>query len=636
VNPSLIPELVRAVQAGVRWLRSRADSLTDPREVAVALVALVDAERSPRGHLAQKLASNLLRRQSASGSWSEELWDTTWAMRALLAAGYARNHPAIESGVHFLVATEDPERGAWYEEPFETTLVLELLADLAPDHLRGSGARALDWLFSLQREDGAVIGVRYTGMAASLVRALPQDIRPRFEPAAARALAWLRADIAARTIWTGAAWSNYYALRALLDFGATLDDPTVEKAARWFLRAQDPNGQWMQVSRVHDTAMAVAVLSRLLSVPMIEIAAAKTGVVSALRENGTLRIAFQAPGAGAIMPNERLKLSEEVRLELSRNQEHIFALAGAMRTARSRSGTAGPRARPSRAPEQELVKVGRYAYGHLFPARIKMLLESSVADHVRFDVDERLIDLPWELLHDGSDFLCMAYAVGRRIVSDQAFAATRELVNSERARVLIVADPTSDLPAAATEGARICELLEKVPGMDVTTAFGPTMTKKDFLLCLSDYEIVHFAGHARHDPKVPDESCLCLCDGDVRAFEMSRFIGSRPPAVVFLNACWSAEETVGSSALTAVVRGLGRTLLYSGVAAFLGYLVPVPDDSATDLAVTFYTCLAQGHTIGESLRRARVENRTSWGAEDITWSSAVLYGDPSVRAFGPT
>src|SRR5205085_6472194 len=98
-------------------------------------------------------------------------------------------------------------------------------------------------------------------------------------------------------------------------------------------------------------------------------------------------------------------------------------------------------------------------------------------------------------------------------------------------------------------------------------------------------------------------------DGEIQAFEIGRFIANRSPAVVFLNACWSAEELRNSESYSPMMRGLGRTFLYSGVNAFIGYLVPVPDDSATRFAISFYEALIQGQTIGESLRRARIQCR---------------------------
>jgi CHAT domain-containing protein len=241
--------------------------------------------------------------------------------------------------------------------------------------------------------------------------------------------------------------------------------------------------------------------------------------------------------------------------------------------------------------------------------------------------------LPWELIHDGTDFLCLRYAVGRRLVSDQAFVTPSRSPSCARdTKVLVVADPTGDLPAAKEEGQKVAVLLREKCGFQVDSFDGAALTKKDFLLSLKDYDIVHFAGHASHDTSSPDESCLLFSDGEVQAFEISRFLANRSPGVVFLNACWSAEELRDPNSYTPMMRGLGRTFLYAGVTAFLGYLVPVPDISATNFAISFYEAIAQGQTIGESQRRARIQCRDSKMPEDLTWCSSVLYGDPSARA----
>ena len=73
--------------------------------------------------------------------------------------------------------------------------------------------------------------------------------------------------------------------------------------------------------------------------------------------------------------------------------------------------------------------------------------------------------------------------------------------------------------------------------------------------------------------------------------------------------------------------------MYAGVTAFVGYLVPVADVSATTFALEFYSSLAQGHSIGESIRLARIVLREQGHAGDLTWASAVLYGEPSAILF---
>lgn len=625
-----LSEIVRSVQRGVQWLKESSESLTDARDIAITISALVAAERNSHSHLVQRLVAGLLRKQGANGSWSDELWDTTWAAKAIFEAGYSIDDSPIQAAFRFFAATQDPLSGTWYEEPFETVLVLDATARIAPSQMTGFSDRPLRWVASLQRPDGAIIGIRYTGMVASLLNLTNSMGLSGDYGSVDLAIQYIRQDLNQKPIWTAAAWSNFYPLRALLDCGASLDDTIVTKAIDWFIASQDEDGKWMQVSRVHDTAMSVLILSSLLTVPLIDVSIPRTGILNASKENGTIRVGFHGPGAGAITPAEKMKISDQVRADLGHNQQLMVAALGRLR---GKLRAEAPRVEPLSLIEKELKKAGRYAYGHLIPARIQLLLEASPADHLRLDIDERLIDLPWELVHDDTEFLCLRYAVGRLLVSDQAFVPPHHHPKTAKdTRILIVADPTSDLPAARAEGTRLALLLREKCEMRVDEFAASGMTKKDFLLSLKDYDIVHFAGHATHDSSSPDESCLIFADGEIQAFEIGRFIADHAPAVVFLNACWSAEELRDPNSYSPMMRGLGRTFLFAGVTAFLGYLVPVPDESATRFAVSFYEALVQGQTIGESTRRARISCRNPKLPQDLTWSSAVLYGDPSARA----
>jgi CHAT domain-containing protein len=373
--------------------------------------------------------------------------------------------------------------------------------------------------------------------------------------------------------------------------------------------------------------MAVLALSRLLNVPLIDLTVPSVAILQVNRENGTIRVGFVPPGLGAIVPSERMKLSDSVRAELGLKQQEMLAAIGRTRSAGSRVDVA-----PSDLPMTEgvLRKAGQYTYGHLIPPRIQALLEGSTADHLRMDVDERLIDLPWELIHDGSDFLCMRYAAGRRLVSDQLSAADgiRHPRPVRDASALVIADPTADLPGAKKEGEEVSALLTRA-GLRVDFLTGRDVKKRDVLMSLRQYDIVHYAGHATHDSLNPDESCLVANDGEIQAFEIARFLKAPCPSVVFLNACWSAEELRDPEAYSPMMRGLSRTFMYAGVTAFLGYLVPVPDRSAKSFAIEFYTSISVGRSIGESVRRSRIAVRESYGDGDVTWASAVLYGEPS-------
>jgi hypothetical protein len=462
---SQLPQIICCVQQGVRWLKENAETLTDARDIAITISTLIAAEKNRHSQLVQRLVSALVQKQAVHGSWNDELWDTVWAAKAIHDAGYEMEALPLQNAFRFLEATQDPFTGTWYEEPFETMLVLDLVARIAPERMAALSSRACKWVASLQKLDGCVIGIRYTGMAASLFCLAERFELNQGSRVKEAAVQYIRRDLEDKPIWTAAAWSNYYPLKALIDCGASLDDPTVEKAVGWFLGSQGTDGKWMQVSRVHDTSMAVLVLSELLTTPLVDVSDPRIGVLNAFKENGTIRVGFHGPGAGAITLAERMKISDQVRADLSHNQHLIVT---AMRKARGKQNIAARKSRRPNSIKLELEKAGKYAYGHLIPAQIQSLLAKSSADHLRLDIDERLIDLPWELVHDGNEFLCLRYAVGRRLVSNQDFLPPqRHPQAAQDSRVLIVADPTGDLPAAKREGRKLANLLRDKCHMQV-------------------------------------------------------------------------------------------------------------------------------------------------------------------------
>ena len=107
---------------------------------------------------------------------------------------------------------------------------------------------------------------------------------------------------------------------------------SIAKAVGWFIDAQDADGKWMQVSRIHDTAMAVLALSRMLTDTFgKDISDPRIGILNANRENGTIRVSFHGPGSGAITPAEKMKISDQVREDLSHNQQLVVAALGKVR-----------------------------------------------------------------------------------------------------------------------------------------------------------------------------------------------------------------------------------------------------------------------------------------------------------------
>src|SRR5262249_61555684 len=78
---------------------------------------------------------------------------------------------------------------------------------------------------------------------------------------------------------------------------------------------------------------------------------------------------------------------------------------------------AAARGGPSAA--RALERVGGLVFSHLLtePARAR-LREAAPAD-LYLRLDERLVHVPWELCHDGKDFLATKFRLGRQVITSK-------------------------------------------------------------------------------------------------------------------------------------------------------------------------------------------------------------------------
>jgi CHAT domain-containing protein len=197
----------------------------------------------------------------------------------------------------------------------------------------------------------------------------------------------------------------------------------------------------------------------------------------------------------------------------------------------------------------------------------------------------------------------------------------------------MIGNPSEDLNESQQETDLLYENMLKVSETEITKYIGSEITKKNFLTALSSgYDIIHYAGHAEFDKKEPDRSFLKFKDGFCYAYEIRQFITDNPPKLAFINACSSARETHESmSKYETNIPSLARVFLYAGVNAYIGSMWSVHDSSAAAFAIWFYKYLIDGYTIGDAMRRARINIYKKGTKNDVGWSPFILYGDPETR-----
>jgi CHAT domain/Astacin (Peptidase family M12A) len=159
-------------------------------------------------------------------------------------------------------------------------------------------------------------------------------------------------------------------------------------------------------------------------------------------------------------------------------------------------------------------------------------------------------------------------------------------------------------------------------------------------LSTGHFTIVHFIGHGVFDEKTQEGSLVFedASGGEYRLGERSvrEIFCQRGVTLVFLNACQT-----GSGGRADFNKGVAQSLVAHGLPALVANQYSVLDSSATHFAQHFYWALAQGMTIGQAAREARIAVNYSLQGEMIDWAVPVVYArDPnmtlSVRPAGLT
>ena len=280
-----------------------------------------------------------------------------------------------------------------------------------------------------------------------------------------------------------------------------------------------------------------------------------------------------------------------------------------------------------------LKEVGGLLFDELIPREIKETLLKTTQRNVVISIDDTLVQIPWELLYDGKDFLCQRFSIGRSVKTKQPVSVVMRSV-SRPLKMQVLADPRGDLRAAYEEGLAIKNNMEKLDDwMDVSLR--TTDIRVDYVKSkIRQFDIIHFAGHAEHSIERPEESGWLLKDGRLSAGQIMALTGRIPmPSLIFSNACQSGQtdEWRLSEDYEHRIFGLANAFLLAGVQHYIGTFWEIPDEAGCHFAVSFYENLIDGAPVGEAVRQARQSLIDKYGEDTIVWASYMLYGDPTTR-----
>ncbi|KPA10362.1 CHAT domain protein [Candidatus Magnetomorum sp. HK-1] len=278
--------------------------------------------------------------------------------------------------------------------------------------------------------------------------------------------------------------------------------------------------------------------------------------------------------------------------------------------------------------------LGKELCNELLPEEIKRILLSTKAEHLILKLDPQLLQLPWESLVLDNQTLGERFSVGRIIMTYQD-AITHNVIDwgKDPLKVQIVANPSGDLDEATQEAELLCDDMDELKrnGLNIDCYLNTRVNVSDIEEHLDNSDIFHFAGHADHKARQPEECGLKLKDKFFTAIDVNKLDSStKMPSLVVSNACNSAitDKWEFRKFNPQHIMSLPGSFIKKGVRHYVGTSWKIKDNSGIIFSQSFYEALFSGQPIGKCLQKARkdmIEKNVS-----ICWASYILYGNPRI------
>ena len=278
----------------------------------------------------------------------------------------------------------------------------------------------------------------------------------------------------------------------------------------------------------------------------------------------------------------------------------------------------------------EAVSLGYELYSSYIPSNIHGYLNSMLdySSDIRFmiETEGRDAKLPWEILHNGEDFLCLRTRMSR-VIMKRIF--TSEIKSNKiptfKGVLVVGSNPRNDLENVEREAEIIFRTLKKIEGINIKLLTGIDATKVNVVseIETGNYQVLHYSGHSNYDRENPMLSYLLLSrERELMAHELARLSKGEKLQLVFLNSCSSG---VGGGFGIGVM-GLADSFVKVGVPYVIGMSWSISDAGAIVLAEEFYNRLMITKDPGGSLQRARLKTGERFDWKDPVWAAPIMYG----------
>ncbi len=224
---------------------------------------------------------------------------------------------------------------------------------------------------------------------------------------------------------------------------------------------------------------------------------------------------------------------------------------------------------------------------------------------IAIDTDKQLAHLPWEVLHDGEDFLVKR--VNPVVLPLRWIEKETEpfAVEARQLRVLFMATDPEDvqpkLEFEQEEAIILADTRDFAVDLRVEESGCVSELGKVWSRYLDDFDVFHLTGHASIKDEAPYTPYF-ITETEIgerhetTAAELAEVFRFRFPKLVFLSGC-----RTGQAPDKGAVPSMAEALIAQGARAVLSWGRPVEDRTATAAAAHLYGKLAAGYELAQAL-----------------------------------
>lgn len=294
--------------------------------------------------------------------------------------------------------------------------------------------------------------------------------------------------------------------------------------------------------------------------------------------------------------------------------------AGAARVLRPRSSNASKRAERGNRMNQ-LRELGGTIFSRLFPEPIRDFLVQSPTRYLYLQIDESLMEIPWELAFDGDNFLGEKFCVSRRISSAAKITGVPTArITRDVLKVLLVCGKSAS-PSIAAYCESFMRRLGAIDGLSAAQVHPDGLARGQALRLVGEHDVVHYVGPVRNGPA--DRADVSWWKGGDAISMHDLATLATPPQLLISDS---------SETRSAVKSGSSGDLNLAKAASRLGLNIlfrasELAGEASLGFMEQIYRELARGAALGEAARNARVAMRQQARIEEAPCPQAVLYGD---------